>query len=104
LIRQYEVIANVACRDAKGLRVVRFDRTQVKPVFVLSRFRPLGRQRGGEETSVLAREREFQRLDDAAWEFLKDEALPYLSARDRKGRGWEQLISILNQARRGRRV
>jgi len=53
---------------------------------------------------VLAREREFQRLDDAAWEFLKDEALPYLSARDRKGRGWEQLISILNQARRGRRV
>ena len=47
----------------------------------------------------LAREREFQRLDDAAWEFLKDEALPYLSARDRKGRGWEQLISILNQAR-----
>jgi hypothetical protein len=32
-----------------------------------------------------AREREFQRLDDAAWEFLKDEALPYLSARDSKG-------------------
>ena len=47
----------------------------------------------------LAREREFQSLDDAAWEFLKDEARPYLSARDSKGRGWEQLISILNQAR-----
>jgi hypothetical protein len=47
----------------------------------------------------LAREREFQRLDDAAWGFLKNEALPYLCARDSKGRGWEQLISILNQAR-----
>jgi hypothetical protein len=47
----------------------------------------------------LAREREFQRLDDAAWQFLKDEALLYLSARDSKGRGWEQLISVLNQAR-----
>jgi hypothetical protein len=47
----------------------------------------------------LSREREFQRLDAAAWEFLKDEALPYLSARDSKRRGWEQLISILNQAR-----
>jgi hypothetical protein len=47
----------------------------------------------------LAREREFQRLDDAAWRFLKDEASPYLSARDSKGRGWEQLISILNQTR-----
>jgi hypothetical protein len=46
-----------------------------------------------------ARERELQRLDDAAWKFLKDETLPYLSARDSKGRGWEQLISILNQAR-----
>ena len=47
----------------------------------------------------LAREREFQRLDNAAWEFVKNEALPYLSARDSKGRGWEQLISILNQTR-----
>jgi hypothetical protein len=47
----------------------------------------------------LAREREFQRLDDAAWQFLKDEALLYLSALDSKCRGWEQLISILNQAR-----
>jgi hypothetical protein len=47
----------------------------------------------------LAREREFQRLDNADWEFLKNEARLYLSARDSKGRGWEQLISILNQAR-----
>src|SRR5580704_917248 len=46
-----------------------------------------------------AREREFQRLDDAAWAFLKAEARPYLTSRDRKGRGWEQLISVLNQAR-----
>jgi hypothetical protein len=47
----------------------------------------------------LAREREFQRLDDVAWGFLKDEARPYLNARDSRGRGWEQLISILNQTR-----
>ena len=47
----------------------------------------------------LAREKEFQRLDSDAWGFLKDEALPYLTARNHRGRGWEQLISILNQAR-----
>lgn len=46
----------------------------------------------------LAREREFQRLDDESWQFLKNEALPYLMARDAQ-RGWQQLISILNQAR-----
>jgi hypothetical protein len=47
----------------------------------------------------LAREGEFERLDAEAWEHLKGEALSYLTARDAKGRGWEQLISILNQAR-----
>lgn len=47
----------------------------------------------------LAREREFQRLDAESWRRLKDEAHQYLSARDRTGREWEQLISILNQAR-----
>jgi hypothetical protein len=47
----------------------------------------------------LAREIEFQRLDSASWEFLKAEARPYLTACDAEGRGWEQLISILNQAR-----
>lgn len=47
----------------------------------------------------LAREHEFQRLDADSWQRLKDEARPYLSARDARGRGWEQLISILNQAR-----
>lgn len=46
----------------------------------------------------LAREREFNRLDDDSWEFLKTEALPYLTSRDRL-RGWSQLISMLNQAR-----
>ncbi len=46
----------------------------------------------------LACEREFQRLDPESWQFLKSEALPYLMTRD-AGRGWQQLISILNQAR-----
>jgi hypothetical protein len=30
---------------------------------------------------------------------LKDEARPYLTAQDANGRGWEQQISVLNQAR-----
>jgi hypothetical protein len=47
----------------------------------------------------LQREREFQRLDAPSWQHLKDEARPYLTARAAKGRGWEQLIAILNQAR-----
>ena len=46
----------------------------------------------------LAREKEFQRLDSESWQFLKNEALPYLIARDPK-RGWQQLIAILNQTR-----
>jgi hypothetical protein len=46
----------------------------------------------------VARERELQGLDDVAWAFLKDEAQPYLMQRDRKGRGWQQLFNILNQA------
>jgi hypothetical protein len=45
----------------------------------------------------LAREKELQRLDHEAWGFLKNEALPCLTARN--NRGHEQLISILNQAR-----
>jgi hypothetical protein len=47
----------------------------------------------------LAREREFQRLDPESWCLLKEEARRYLSALDGRGRGWEQLINILNQAR-----
>lgn len=46
----------------------------------------------------LAREKELQELDPGAWDFLKAELSPYLAARV-NGRGWEQLISLLNQAR-----
>lgn len=46
----------------------------------------------------LARERELQRLDSESWSSLKSETRPYLTARH-ASRGWEQLISILNQAR-----
>jgi len=47
----------------------------------------------------LAREHEFQRLDEAAWQFLKQEAQPYLTVNDTKGRGWQQFMDILNQVR-----
>jgi hypothetical protein len=40
----------------------------------------------------------LQGLDDDAWAFLKCEAAPYLTHKDRRGRGWEQLFGILNQA------
>jgi len=46
----------------------------------------------------LARERVFQRVDPESWQFLKSEANPYLTKRNTKGRGHQQLISILNQA------
>jgi hypothetical protein len=47
----------------------------------------------------LRQERVLQELDDEAWEHLKGEALPRLTARDKKGRGWPQLFDILNEAR-----
>jgi hypothetical protein len=47
----------------------------------------------------LAREREFQRLDAESWEALKTEARPYLTLPNPNGRGWQQLIDVLNQAR-----
>ena len=47
----------------------------------------------------LARERELNLLDAVSWEALKNEARPYLTRRDPGGRGWSQLIDILNQAR-----
>lgn len=48
----------------------------------------------------LAYESEFQRLEATSWESLKNEASPYLNAFDlENGRGQQQLISILNQAR-----
>jgi hypothetical protein len=43
-------------------------------------------------------ERDLQRLDEAAWTALKAEALPRLAA-PAQDRGWEELFSILNQAR-----
>jgi hypothetical protein len=46
----------------------------------------------------LAWEREFSRLDQCSWDYLKAEALPYLTSRDGL-RGWSQLIAILNQVR-----
>lgn len=46
----------------------------------------------------LAREQELQRPDTESWRSLKNEAQPYLSSRH-NSRGWERLISILNQAR-----
>ena len=46
-----------------------------------------------------SREREFQRLDSESWKFLESELFPYLTARNPHGRGWAQLISMLNQAR-----
>jgi hypothetical protein len=46
----------------------------------------------------LAREQEFQQLDQESWFFLMDEARPHL-VNWNEGRGLEQLISILNQAR-----
>lgn len=46
----------------------------------------------------LAREAHLGKLNREAWEFLRDEMRPYLTRRDSK-RGWEQLISVMNQAR-----
>jgi hypothetical protein len=45
-----------------------------------------------------SREIDLQELDREAWEFLKAEAIPYLTRRH-KERGWQQLFDILNQAR-----
>lgn len=41
----------------------------------------------------------LQGLDLASWAFLKKEAHPYLAKKDQRGRGWQQLFSILNQAK-----
>jgi hypothetical protein len=49
--------------------------------------------------SYLALERSLQGLDIDAWDFLKNEAYPYLTKRCKVGRGWQQLLTILNQAR-----
>ena len=46
-----------------------------------------------------ARENDLRCLDETAWQFLKNEARPYLTKRDPTGRGWQQLWAILYQAR-----
>ena len=45
------------------------------------------------------RERELASLSQGAWTQLKSEAKPYLARKETAGRGWAQLIAILNQAR-----
>lgn len=70
-----------------------------KPSAYFQNFDSLLRDEPSKKLTWLAREREFQRLDAESWQRLKDEALPFLTAHNAKGRGWEQLISILNQAR-----
>ena len=42
-------------------------------------------------------EKQFQGLDNNAWNFLKTEASPYLDKKDPR-RGWQQLYDILGQA------
>jgi hypothetical protein len=37
--------------------------------------------------------------DDQAWQHLKEKACQYHTQRDKKGRGWSQLICVLNEAR-----
>jgi len=47
----------------------------------------------------LRQERALQGLDSTAWKHLKAEARPRLTVRDKRGRGWQQLFDILNEAR-----
>ncbi len=44
-------------------------------------------------------ERSLEGLGDQAWEHLKSEVAPRLIARDKRGRGWQQLFDVLNEAR-----
>lgn len=46
----------------------------------------------------LRRERALQGLDGPAWQHLKGEARRFLTARDKHGRGWQQLFDVLNEA------
>lgn len=57
------------------------------------------RDEPSKKETLLAREHDLRGLDEAAWQFLKKEALPYLTKRDSNGRGWQQLWAILYQAR-----
>ncbi len=44
-------------------------------------------------------ERSLEGLGDQAWEHLKSEVAPRLIARDKRGRGWQQLFDLLNETR-----
>jgi hypothetical protein len=44
-------------------------------------------------------ERVLEGIDSQGWGHLKREAVPRLTKRDKKGRGWQQLFDILNEAR-----
>lgn len=46
----------------------------------------------------LEREQAWQKLAPDAWAFLKDKAQRYLTVKDSKGRGWQQLFDIINEA------
>lgn len=41
----------------------------------------------------------LQELDPIAWSHLKEEACKRLRLRDKRGRGWQQLFDVLNEAR-----
>ena len=69
-----------------------------KPDAYFSDFNASLQQHPEKKAIWLAREREFQQLDPASWRYLKEEAFPYLARRD-PGRGWEQFVAVLNQAR-----
>ena len=47
----------------------------------------------------LRTERVLRELDTPGWEHLKSEAVPRLTRRDKRGRGWQQLFETLNEAR-----
>jgi hypothetical protein len=84
LPRVYELIDLIKDRSAPSACFQDFDNSL--------RLEPLKKQ------VWLAREAELDKLGEDAWDCLKKEARPYLASPDPK-RGWEQLMSILNQAR-----
>ena len=82
--RMHELIALIEDRSDPGAYFQNFDDSiQVEP---------------SKAKVWFAREQELQRLDIESWRSLKNEARPYVTSKH-NSRGWEQLISILNQAR-----
>jgi hypothetical protein len=83
LPRVYELIDLIKDRSAPTAYFQDFDNSL--------RLEPLKKQ------VWLAREAELDKLDEDAWDCLKKEARFW--ARPHPKRGWEQLVSVLNQAR-----